>query len=50
MKFDQLVDDAAENFEVARAVNFADLAKQANYEHNSHYYALNIMITLTNFL
>ena len=29
MKFTQLVDDAAEKFEVARAVNFADLAKQA---------------------
>ena len=29
MKFNQLVDDAAEKFEVAQAVNFADLAKQA---------------------
>ena len=30
MKFNQLVDDAAEKFEVARAVNFVDLAaKQA---------------------
>ena len=29
MKFNQLVDDAAENLEVALAVNFADLAKQA---------------------
>ena len=28
MKFNQLVDDAAEKFEEARAVNFADLAKQ----------------------
>ena len=29
MKFNQLVDDAADKFEVAQAVNFADLAKQA---------------------
>ena len=28
MKFNQLVDDAAENFEVAQSVNFADLSKQ----------------------
>ena len=28
-KFNQLVDDAAANTEVAQAVNFADLAKQA---------------------
>ena len=28
-KFNQLVDDAAKKFELARAVNFADLAKQA---------------------
>ena len=32
MKFNQLVDDAAENFEVARTVNFADLAKQAQLQ------------------
>ena len=32
MKFNQLVDDAAENFEVARAVNFADHAKQAQLQ------------------
>ena len=32
MKFNQLVDDAAEKFEVARAVNFADLAKQAQLQ------------------
>ena len=32
MKFNQLVDDAAENFEVARPVNFADLAKQAQLQ------------------
>ena len=32
MRFNQLVDDAAEKFEVARAVNFADLAKQAQLE------------------
>ena len=32
MKFNQLVDDAVEKFEVARAVNFADLAKQAHLE------------------
>ena len=31
MKFNQLVDDAAKKFEVARAVNFADLAKQAQF-------------------
>ena len=29
MKFNQLVVNAAENFEAARAVIFADLAKQA---------------------
>ena len=32
MPFNQLVDDAAEKFEVARAVNFADLAKQAQLQ------------------
>ena len=32
MKFNQLVDDAAEKFEVARAVNFADPAKQAQLQ------------------
>ena len=32
MKFKQLVDDAAEKFEVARAVYFADLAKQAKLQ------------------
>ena len=31
MKIHQLVDDAAEKFEVARAVNFADLSKQAQF-------------------
>ena len=32
MKINQLVEDAAEKFEVARAVNFADLAKQAQLQ------------------
>ena len=32
MKFNQLVDDAVKKFEVARAVNFADLAKQAQLQ------------------
>ena len=32
MKFYQLVDDTAEKFEVARAVNLADLAKQAQLQ------------------
>ena len=32
MKFNQLVDDAAEKFEVARAVNFAELAKRAQLQ------------------
>ena len=32
MKFNQLVDDAAEQFEVAQSVNFADLAKQAQLQ------------------
>ena len=32
MKFNQLVDDVAEELEVARAVNFADLAKQAQLQ------------------
>ena len=32
MRFNQLVDDAAEKLEVARAVNFADLAKQAQLQ------------------
>ena len=32
MKFNQLVDEAAEKFEVARAVIFADLAKQAQLQ------------------
>ena len=29
LKFNQLVDDKVEKFEVVQAVNFADLAKQA---------------------
>ena len=32
MKFNQLVDDAAEKIQVARAVIFADLAKQAQLQ------------------
>ena len=32
MKFNHLVDNAAEKFEVARAVNVADLAKQAQLQ------------------
>ena len=32
MKLNQLVDDAAEKFEVARAVYFADLEKQAQLQ------------------
>ena len=32
MKLNQLVDDAAENFEVAQAINFADLSKQAQLQ------------------
>ena len=32
MKFNQLVDDAAEQFEVAQAVNFAAPAKQAHLQ------------------
>ena len=32
MRFNQLVDDVAEKFEVACAVNFADLAKQAQLQ------------------
>ena len=32
MKFNQLVDDRAVKFEVALAVNFADLAKQAQLQ------------------
>ena len=49
MKFNQLVDNAAEKFEVAQAVNFADLAKQAQVqaqfsqlqsENNSYFYKL----------
>ena len=32
MKFNQLVNDAAEKFEVIQAVNFADLAKQAQIQ------------------
>ena len=32
MRFKQLVDDKAEKFEVARAVNFADLAKQTQLQ------------------
>ena len=32
MKFNQIVDDAAEKFEVARAVNFADFEKQAQLQ------------------
>ena len=45
-KFNQLVDDEADKFEVAQAVNFADLAKQAELqaqfsqlcaEHNDYF-------------
>ena len=32
MKVNQLVNDAAEKFEVARAVNFADVAIQAQLQ------------------
>ena len=32
MKLNQLVDDVAEKFEVAKAVNFADPAKQAHLQ------------------
>ena len=32
MNFNQLVDDAAEKFEVAQALNFSDLAKQAQLQ------------------
>ena len=32
MKFKELFDDAAEKFEAAQAVNFADLAKQAQLQ------------------
>ena len=32
MKFNQFVDDAAEKFEVVKAVNIADLAKQAQLQ------------------
>ena len=32
MKFNQLVDDAAEKFEVAQAVNFAYLANEAQLQ------------------
>ena len=42
MQFNQLVDDAAEKFEVAQAVNFADLALQAQFsqlqsEYNNYF-------------
>ena len=46
MKFNQLVDDAAKKFEVARVVKFEDLAKQAQLqaqfsqlrtEYNDHF-------------
>ena len=50
MKFNQLVDDAAEKFEVAQAANFADLAKQYIYKHNAHNYKANIIIISTNSL
>ena len=37
MKFNQLRDGAAEKFDVAQAVNFEDLAKQAQLQaHFSH--------------
>ena len=32
MKFNQLIDEVAENFEVVRALNFADLSKQAKLQ------------------
>ena len=32
MKFNQLVDDAAEKYEVAQAANFADIARQAQLQ------------------
>ena len=51
MKLNQSVDDAAEKFDVAPALNFADFAKKKhNYKHNSRNYAQNIMIILTNSL
>ena len=48
MKFNQLVDDAAEKF--ARAVILQILQNKHNYKHNSHNYAQNITIILTNSL
>ena len=52
MKFNQLVDDAAEEFEVARAVKFADLAKQTQLQAQFSQLRnmMIIMITLTNSL
>ena len=47
MKFNQLVDDAAEKFEVSRAVILQILQNKHNYKHNSNNYAVNIMIILT---
>ena len=35
MKFNQLMDDPTEEFEVAQDVNFADLSKQAQFQAQS---------------
>ena len=48
MKFNQLVDDAAEKFEVAKAVILQTLQNIRIYKHNSHNYKANIIIISTN--
>ena len=50
MKFNQLVDDAAEKFEVERAVILQILQNKQNYKHSPRNYAPNIMVILKNSL
>ena len=50
MKFNQLVDDAAEKYEVPQAANFADLARPAQLQakNGTHSYRADTKITLIN--
>ena len=57
MKFNQLVDDAAEKIEVAQAVNFVDLARLAQLRcqfvaliTSSHFVALIVEILFIDFI
>ena len=49
VEFNQLVDDAAEKFEIVKAVNLQTLQNKHKYKHNFNNYKVNEPITLTKF-